>query len=426
MNRFGLALLLLNLPVSLFSQTTIDEKEVTRIIKTLASDDMNGRKAFTPDADKTVEFLTSEFAKTGLQYFGSLTSYVQSFPMYHIKSAEISVTVNGTAVSSTDIIYSGTYETVKWEKTPPVLRIEQTDNFWDKMDEFNSQKTDAVVLVHPDHHNSLSWLKRRQASGRYVFEKESGISKVFVMTTDSTVKTLNLSIKNDIRSVTGKNVVGVLPGSERPKEFVLFSAHYDHIGIMNPVDGDSIANGADDDASGVTAVLTLANHFKQLSSNKRTLVFVLFTAEEIGGFGSEYFSKQLNPDQVTAMFNIEMIGKPSIFGENSGFMTGFDKSSLGEIITRSLEKAPYKIHPDPYPKQQLFYRSDNATLAALGVPAHSFSSDPIDVDKFYHTVNDEVETLDLKHMTQMIKAIAAASESIVSAKETPTRVEKRK
>lgn len=220
------------------------------------------------------------------------------------------------------------------------------------------------------------------------------------------------------------NVVGVIPGKTKPEEFVLFSAHYDHIGIIRPMQGDSIANGADDDASGVTAVIALADYFKKINNNARTLIFVAFAAEEIGGYGAQFFSKQVNPDKVVAMFNIEMIGKQSKFGANSAFITGFERSDFGAILQKSLTGTKFTFHPDPYPQLNLFYRSDNATLARLGVPAHSISTVQIDTDKFYHQVTDEVSTLDMNNITSTIKAIALSSRSIVSGEATPTRVAK--
>ena len=93
------------------------------------------------------------------------------------------------------------------------------------------------------------------------------------------------------------------------------------------------------------------------------MVFAAFTAEEIGGFGATYFSKQFDPKQVMAMFNIEMIGTESKWGKNSAYITGFDKTNMGEILQKNLEGTGFTFHPDPYPDQQLFYRSDNATLA---------------------------------------------------------------
>jgi Zn-dependent M28 family amino/carboxypeptidase len=217
-------------------------------------------------------------------------------------------------------------------------------------------------------------------------------------------------------------VVGYLPGKKLKEEFVVFSGHYDHIGTLKPVNGDSIANGADDDASGITAVIALAKHFRKQKNNERSLLFVAFTAEEIGGYGSRYFSKQLAPEKVVAMFNIEMIGKVSQFGENAGFITGFERSDLGKIVQQNLQGTNFQFHPDPYLKENLFYRSDNATLARLGVPAHSLSTDKIDTDAFYHSVDDEFETLNISNMTQTIRAIAKSATSIIAGKDTPTRI----
>jgi Predicted aminopeptidases len=94
------------------------------------------------------------------------------------------------------------------------------------------------------------------------------------------------------------NVVGILPGKTRKDEYVIFSAHYDHLGVGKPMNGDSIYNGANDDASGVTAVIMLAKYFKALGNNERTIVFAAFTGEEMGGLGSQYFSKQFEPNKV--------------------------------------------------------------------------------------------------------------------------------
>jgi Zn-dependent M28 family amino/carboxypeptidase len=186
---------------------------------------------------------------------------------------------------------------------------------------------------------------------------------------------------------------------------------------------DSIYNGANDDASGTTAVIMLANYFQKLKNNERTLIFAAFTAEESGGFGSQYFSRQLDPEKVVAMFNIELIGTPSKWGTNSAFITGYEKTDMGKILGKNLQGSRFKFYPDPYPEQQLFYRSDNATLARLGVAAHTISTSKMDVEKFYHTQEDEIETLDMKNMTEIIKAIALSSTSIVAGKETPSRVD---
>ncbi len=218
------------------------------------------------------------------------------------------------------------------------------------------------------------------------------------------------------------NVIGVLEGRSKKDEFVVVSAHYDHLGIIKGNPKDSIANGADDDASGVAAVLSLARYWKKRGDNERSIIFVAFTAEEKGLWGSNYFGKQVNPESIIAGINIEMIGKDSKFGSKTAWLTGFYRSDFGEIIQKNIKDTEYKLYPDPYPNFGLFYRSDNASLARLGIPAHTFSTDPIDTDKFYHTVDDEIETLNIETVATTIRAIALGTESIIMGVDTPTRI----
>ncbi|HWB92583.1 MAG TPA: M28 family peptidase, partial [Puia sp.] len=234
----------------------------------------------------------------------------------------------------------------------------------------------------------------------------------------------SLHIRQDVEESKLANVVGVLPGTKRKGEIVIFSGHYDHLGVGKPdAKGDSIYNGANDDASGTTAVITLADYFAKKRHNVRTIVFAAFTAEEIGEFGSQYFSGQFNPDSVAAMFNIEMIGTESKWGRNSAYITGYERSDMGKILQKNLAGSSFNFYPDPYPAQQLFYRSDNASLARQGVPAHTISTSKMDSEKYYHTQGDEIGTLDMNNMARIIKAIALSSTSIVNGKDTPSRVD---
>ncbi|MNS70308.1 Peptidase family M28 [compost metagenome] len=166
----------------------------------------------------------------------------------------------------------------------------------------------------------------------------------------------------------------------------------------------------------------LSKYFKALNNNERTLVFAAFDAEEIGGFGSQYFSKQFNPNQVVGMFNIEMIGTESKWGKNSAYITGYEKTDMGKILEKNLTGTNFKFYPDPYTDQDLFYRSDNATLARLGVPAHTISTSKMDVEPNYHKLSDEIGTLDMDNMVEIIKAIALSSKTIIQGKDTPSRV----
>ena len=227
---------------------------------------------------------------------------------------------------------------------------------------------------------------------------------------------------SDSELLTLSNVIGLLEGTERKNEYVIISAHYDHLGKKDVGDGDLIFNGANDNASGVSAVLTLAEYFKKANINKRSLLFVAFTAEEMGLVGSNYFGKTISPDSIIAGINIEMIGKESPFGPNSAWLTGFERSNFGTIIQKNLSGSNYKLYPDPYNNYRLFFRSDNASLARLGIPAHTFSTSPMDKDLDYHKVTDEARTLNIETITQTIKAIAIGTESIITGEDTPTRV----
>ncbi|MEJ7658305.1 MAG: M28 family peptidase [Hymenobacter sp.] len=101
-------------------------------------------------------------------------------------------------------------------------------------------------------------------------------------------------------------------------------------------------------------------------------------------------------------------------------LPGYEKSDFGKLLQANLKGSPFKLEPDPYPEQNLFYRSDNATLARLGVPAHTISTDQIPTDKLYHSVDDEVSSLDVKNMTAVITAIARSASGIVAGRQTPS------
>ena len=221
--------------------------------------------------------------------------------------------------------------------------------------------------------------------------------------------------------ISASNIIGVLEGKSRKEEIVIISAHYDHLGMKKDGEGDLIFNGANDDASGVTGVLVLAEYFKKMG-NERTIVFAAFTGEEMGLIGSTQFGKGIDASKYVAGINLEMIGKIPSFGPNTAWLTGFKRSDFGKIVQKNLKGSGYQLHPDPYKKYNLFFRSDNASLARLGVPSHTFSTTAIDVDKDYHKVTDEAETLNMTVITQTIKAVAKGTESIINGKDTPTRV----
>lgn len=403
----------------------IKKSEVKRILSTLAADDMQGRETFKPGAEKAAAFLEKEFAAAGLQPLAGDNDFRQSFFQYDTKPVQQELVLNGQPVDGR-VFVTGVESKISWTQDTQVeiAHINAGDNFDNKVRELKRAPHNTLVWVD----NALAEKFNQFAGGLKQHgsnKQDSTATVVFVLKQDAADDTgkWSVQVSQEVTRLPLCNVAGMITGSGKPDEYVIFSGHYDHIGILTPVEQDSIANGADDDASGVTAVLMLAKYFKK-HPPVRSILFVAFTGEEIGGYGSRYFSRQLDPERILAMFNIEMIGKESKFGKNSAFITGYERSDFGQILGRNLESSVFHFYPDPYPEQQLFYRSDNATLARLGVPAHTISTTQIDKDTLYHSVNDEMESMDLDNITSIIQAIATSATSIVDGKDTPSRIDK--
>ncbi|GAA3996447.1 hypothetical protein GCM10022408_03810 [Hymenobacter fastidiosus] len=413
------------IPVS----SAVPAATVERVVRALAADDMQGRATTQPGGGKAARFLAEEFRRLELAQLPGLTTYEQTFPAYETRTAALYVTINGVSIPKDKALLISGEPKLNWtDADDPAARVMVIGAPALPAQLFRQllePKENLLVILDPAHAADFERLAKRLRSGTLHAEKPGSFSCVVVLTeTPNAAVKFRVAANTIVRTLELRNVVGVLPGQDktRAEEMVVFSAHYDHLGFLPTVAGDSIANGADDDASGTTAVVALAEYFKKKNDNARTLVFVAFTGEEIGGYGSQYFSRQIDPQRVTAMFNIEMIGKQAKSGPNTAFITGFDKSDFGKLLQQNLTGTPFRFEPDPYPAQNLFYRSDNATLARLGVPAHSISTDQIPTDKLYHSVNDEVESLDLPNMTAVINAIARSAAGIISGAQTPTRI----
>ena len=206
------------------------------------------------------------------------------------------------------------------------------------------------------------------------------------------------------------NAVGRLTGSDPAgaSEVILLSAHIDHVGTGRgepaAAGGDTIYNGADDDASGSVAVLELARAMAAGPRPRRTVVFAWFGSEESGGAGSRYFAdKPLVPlDRIVANLQFEMIGRPDAkVPARTLWLTGYERSTLGpELAQRGA-----RLVQDPHPEQSFFTRSDNIQFARRGVVAHTVSSFGLHTD--YHQPSDEIGTIDFTHMTDAIRSMLA-------------------
>ena len=180
---------------------------------------------------------------------------------------------------------------------------------------------------------------------------------------------IKASIENEIRHSLSKNVLAILPGTERPDEVIIFSAHWDHLGVGAQVDGDSIYNGAVDNASGTAALLSIAEALSKSDSNKRTVAFLWVTAEEQGLLGSAYYAEHpvFSPDKTVANLNID--GMPAAGPMKDLSIIGYGQSELESYAQRWAEKQGRYILPDQEPEKGYFFRSDHFNFAKIGIPA---------------------------------------------------------
>ncbi|MBC7449042.1 MAG: M20/M25/M40 family metallo-hydrolase, partial [Hymenobacteraceae bacterium] len=372
--------------------------------------------------------LAAEFARLGLQPYPGATGFAQNFDAWRAQPLSVQATIAGTPVAPDHVLVIPGQEQLTWPAVAPdaprIVVVGPSDDPWKAFWSLRKPTQNVLLLLDTTHRKVLREMAR--VAAHYGLRAARPTFSTVVVATPAPVATTayTISATARIEAVPLTNVVGYLPGADpaRTHETVVFSAHYDHLGFLPAVNGDSIANGADDDASGTTAVVALAEYYRAQPAPARPLVFVAFAAEEIGGFGSQYFSRQLDPDHLVAMFNIEMIGKEAAAGPASAYITGYRKSTFGKLLNKQLKGTRARFVPDPYPKQQLFYRSDNATLARLGVPAHTISTARMPDDKLYHSVDDEVASLNLPNLTAVVQSIARSASGIVSGQQTPSRV----
>ncbi|APU10763.1 peptidase M28 [Cellulophaga lytica] len=215
------------------------------------------------------------------------------------------------------------------------------------------------------------------------------------------------------------NVVGFVEGNDPKlkKEFIIIGAHYDHIGTAKADGDDVIANGANDNASGTAAVMDFARYFGKTKSNKRSIIFALFSAEEMGLLGSKHLAKKLKGDNLNlyTMLNFEMIGIPMQNKDYLAYLTGFNKSNLASVTnTYASEKIAGFL-----PKAgdfRLFMRSDNYPFHnEFNVPSQTYSTFDFTNFDHYHKVGDEPSVMDFNHMASLINKFTPIIKSIANS-----------
>jgi Peptidase family M28 len=234
--------------------------------------------------------------------------------------------------------------------------------------------------------------------------------------------TVNAALPSEmVDQARAPNVVAMLPGSD-PRlrnEYIVISAHMDHVGVGEPVNGDSIYNGADDDASGTTGLLEVAQAFASMDQRpRRSIVFLHVSGEEKGLLGSEWYSDHptLPLERIVANINVDMIGRNH---PDSVVLIGKDYSSLGPLALRVAAAHP-ELHltlgDDVWPQERFFFRSDHFNFARKEVPAIFFFSG---VHEDYHRPSDEVEKIDTDKATRIARMIFYIANEIANDPQRP-------
>lgn len=269
-----------------------------------------------------------------------------------------------------------------------------------KFEEAARQGADAVLIIHDTEPASYGWnvIQSSWRGGQLNIESNEPVADINAwiskesadrMLDDSPLKgkdyrelaskkefkpiplglSTSLTINNKVKKDVSRNVVALLPGTDRKDEYIIYTAHWDHYGIGDPVDGDSIYNGALDNASGTACLLAIAEAFKKSNSLKRSLVFLAVTGEEQGLLGSAYYAENpiFDPEQTVANINMDGVMSPGKMKDLT--ITGFGHSEMDEYGSVAAKKQGRYVVPDPEAEKGYFYRSDHFNLAKIGIPA---------------------------------------------------------
>jgi hypothetical protein len=266
MKTFILMGLLVSITSFIYAQTDLDglisAREAERIEKMLASDEMRGRRIFSPEIEKAADFIAAEFKSAGLQALNG-DNFRQEFAVVSPRQASLGALIDGKEADPKNILVITSQPELKVDQSSgyEVRYIKAGGSLFEEAYNLSGEHKDLLIMVDEGFSANfprLSFLKRT------LFKTNR--NKIFILG-NSAPDRFNISATHEIKEQKLANVVGILPGKTKPDEYVIFSGHYDHIGVGKPVNGDSIYNGANDDAAGITAVILLAKYYAALNNN---------------------------------------------------------------------------------------------------------------------------------------------------------------
>lgn len=461
-----------------FPEDNLTTEEVAAHMNFLASDELQGRRTGSPGIKIAGQYIASHFAVNGLSYAPGMNTWYQEVPY-----EEIVPPTDGTLIYDNQVFTHGEnilfmsapeldIDKVKFVFAGYGQKTEENNDY----DGLNVKgKIVVTYLGAPGEENprevfrslkqKQSWAKEEGAIGlielyrlrfpwsfvnqyfgkariRLADETESDGSAEFfyawINDDEGQVAELlseqgkgNMAVScsgSANRTFSSPNVIGYLEGTDPSlkDEVVICSAHYDHVGVGAQGGGrysaeDSIFNGARDNAFGTVAVLSAAKAFAQ-QRPKRSMLFIAYTGEELGLLGSTYYADHPVFPLNKTIFNINSDGAGYSDTEAVSIL-GYGRMSADEQLDAGASAYKLKIYGNPAPEQGLFDRSDNVSLAAKGIPALTFSpgfdSFNRDINRYYHQVSDNPETIDMDYLRVFSQSFTYTSRLIADRAEAP-------
>ena len=445
------------------SNESINQATIKSHIGYLASDELKGRDTGSPELKIAAKYIESRFVEYGVKMVSGIDTYFQPVPMKNttppeegiIKIGEDELKINidfvaleiGESVSDQPFYFAeyGLPDDLKKKKVEGKIVFalcgdgeNQNPQEWFEISSKKRAKVKelgGLALVELYNSTQIPWnLLVRYLGREQTVLDEDGEKTVFHAWLNRSSDELSFLEKKKPVSIVidddksekfiSQNIVGFVEGTdpELKNEFVVYSAHYDHVGIGQADDeGDSIYNGSRDNAVGTVTVLSAAQNIAA-NPTKRSALFVLFTGEEKGLLGSKYFvnNSPIPLEKIVYCFNSDNGG----YNDTSkATIIGLTRTSAEEMIIEACEEFGLEAIEDQAPEQGLFDRSDNVRFAAKGIPAPTFSlgftSFDAEIMKYYHQPSDEPETLDYDYLEKFFKSYVYACRLIGNAGEAP-------
>lgn len=414
-------------------ERVVTEERVREVVTWLAADERRGRDTPSPELEAAADWLTERFQEAGLKAVpGAAWAHEYTLPGVRLDSTAITVTIGrkeGEKKAEFELVPDEDVRLyrpadVKGGDEEPATVAKIGDPVLRQLLRANSARRPIILEVPEDHPywvqsaGKRSMLTQRRRASRPIFVVRDGILPAHQPggAEPGWAATWTAPLA-EATEIPLRNVVGLLPGTTKSAEFVVVSAHYDHVGVGTAAAGDSIYNGADDNATGTTAVVLLAEALAKMPAPQRSILFVCFSAEEKGLRGSRAFCERppVPREQIVANVNIEMIGRPEEGKQNHAWITGAEFSDFATIAAAVMPAAGVEI-TEFRMARQLFRASDNYPFVQHGIVAHSISAGSLHAD--YHKPSDEIGKLDIPHMTQIIRGLAAFVRDLAD-RETP-------